>query len=204
MGSPPCSSHDVFMNEVLPVNILPCVPLMISSKLHNENPMFSAPMHATRAYRDIGVETGAAAAAPVQLILMLYDGGIDALTQALAQVQPKDRNARQAAITRALRIVDEGLLASLDDSGGGITQQLRELYGYMTRRMLAASLGTDPAPLAEVRTLLKDLRGAWNELAQLPAGGGVGSALGGGLGSLAQAAPGAAATRAQQLAGVRT
>lgn len=174
--------------------------------------MFSAPMHATRAYRDIGVETGAASAAPVQLILMLYDGGIDALTQALAQVQPKDRNARQAAITRAVRIVDEGLLASLDDSGGGITQQLRELYGYMTRRMLAASLGADPAPLAEVRTLLKDLRGAWHELAQAPArggvgpvaGGGAGSAAGGSFGTSAHHAPGAAATRAQHLAGVRT
>lgn len=128
--------------------------------------MFSAYQNATRTYRDIGLETRAAASDPVSLILMLYDGAIDALTQAQAHFKSGDRSARQAAISRAVRIVDEGLSAALDDTGGEITQHLRELYGYMTRRILSASLALDAAPLAEVQGLLKDLRGAWQEIAQ--------------------------------------
>ena len=131
--------------------------------------MFSAYQHATRAYRDIGLETGAAGADPVGLIVMLYDGAIDALTQALAHFESGNAAARQASISRAVRIVDEGLSASLNEVGGDITRQLRELYGYMTRRMLSASLTIDPAPLVEVRKLLRELRGAWGEIAALPA-----------------------------------
>jgi flagellar protein FliS len=132
--------------------------------------MFSAYQHATRAYRDIGLETGAAGADPVGLIVMLYDGAIDALTQGLAGFESGNVPARQAAISRAIRIVDEGLSGSLSEVGGDITRQLRELYGYMTRRMLSSSLTLDPAPLAEVRKLLKELRGAWGDIAPAAAG----------------------------------
>ena len=127
--------------------------------------MFNAYQNATRTYRDIGLETRAAASDPVSLILMLYDGAIDALIQAQAHFKTGDCDARQVAISRAVRIVDEGLSAALDESGGEITLHLRELYGYMTRRMLSASLTVDAAPLAEVQGLLKDLRSAWNEIA---------------------------------------
>ena len=130
--------------------------------------MFSAYQNATRSYRDIGLETGVAGAEPVRLIVMLYDGAIDSLTQALAHFQSADMAARQKAITRAVRIVDEGLSGCLDERGGDITRQLRELYGYMTRRMLSASLAIDPAPIEEVRKLLKELRGAWSDIATLP------------------------------------
>lgn len=133
--------------------------------------MFSAYQHATRAYRDIGLETGATGARPLDLIVMLYDGAIDALTQAIARFAANDQIGRQQAIARAVRILDEGLSASLDPSGGEITSHLRELYGYMTRRTLHASLTADPAPLEEVRKLLKDLRGAWAEIATQPSTG---------------------------------
>lgn len=128
--------------------------------------MFNAYQNATRTYRDIGLETRAAASDPVSLILMLYDGAIDALVQAQAHFKTGDCDARQVAISRAVRIVDEGLSAALDESGGEITVHLRELYGYMTRRMLSASLTVDATPLAEVQGLLKDLRSAWTEIAQ--------------------------------------
>ena len=130
--------------------------------------MFSAYQNATRTYRDVGLETRAATADPVNLILMLYDGAIDALTQAQAHFTSGDRTARQAAITRAVRIVDEGLSAALDAGAGDLTHQLRELYSYMTRRILTASLTSDAAPLSEVQGLLRDLRSAWQELAQRP------------------------------------
>ena len=128
--------------------------------------MFNAYQNATRTYRDIGLETRAAASDPVSLILMLYDGALDALVQAQAHFKTGDCGARQAAISRAVRIVDEGLSAALDESGGDITLHLRELYGYMTRRMLSASLTVDAVPLTEVQGLLRELRSAWNEIAE--------------------------------------
>jgi flagellar protein FliS len=55
---------------------------------------------------------------------------------------------------------------SLDTGrGGAIAAQLFELYEYMGRRLLLASLRNDPAGLAEVAGLLRELRGAWTELA---------------------------------------
>lgn len=139
--------------------------------------MFNAYQNATRTYRDIGLETRVAASDPLSLILMLYDGAIDALTQAQAHFNTGDCGARQAAISRAIRIVDEGLSAALNENGGEITHHLRDLYGYMTRRMLSASLAVDAAPLAEVQGLLKDLRSAWNEIAQRPPGSRIADAV---------------------------
>lgn len=160
--------------------------------------MFNAYQNATRTYRDIGLETRAAASDPVSLILMLYDGAIDALTQAQAHFKSGDRSARQLAISRAVRIIDEGLSSALDENGGDIAQHLRELYGYMTRRILSASLTVDAAPLAEVQGLLKDLRGAWQEIAQRPSG-----AADAGATPALQASQRPGATRVSGLAGAR-
>jgi flagellin-specific chaperone FliS len=38
----------------------------------------------------------------------------------------------------------------------------------MNHRLLLGSLRNDPAPLEEVRRLLQDLKGAWDEIAQAP------------------------------------
>ena len=133
--------------------------------------MFGAYRNFTQAYRQVGLETGIAAARPIDLILMLYDGAIDALTCALTRHQAGAGGAHSADLTRAIRIIDEGLSASLDPNGGAIGGQLRDLYGYMTRRLLAASLSREAAPIEEVRKLLGELRSAWSELAATQANG---------------------------------
>ena len=131
--------------------------------------MFSAYRHSTQAYIQVATETGVAGAKPVDLVIMLYEGAIDALTHALAHVKTADRAARGASIGRAIRIIDEGLKASLDDAGGDITQQLHSLYAYMTQRLLAAKLHDERQPAEEVRTLLKDLQACWLEISVRPA-----------------------------------
>lgn len=131
--------------------------------------MFSAYRHSTQAYAQVATETGVAGAKPVDLVIMLYEGAIDALTHALAHVKPADRAARGASIGRAIRIIDEGLKASLDDAGGDITQQLHSLYAYMTQRLLEAKLHDQRQPAEEVRTLLKDLQACWLEISVRPA-----------------------------------
>jgi len=124
------------------------------------------PVNAAKAYAQIGVETGVHAADPVKLVLMLYDGALLAIGDAQRHMTEGAIAAKGQAVSRAISIIDGGLKVSLDTSrGGAIAAQLFELYEYMGRRLLLASLRNDPAGLAEVAGLLRELRGAWTELA---------------------------------------
>jgi flagellar protein FliS len=114
------------------------------------------------AYRRVGVETGVDAATPHQLVTMLFDGFGDAIAQARAALQRCDIEAKCKAITRAVRIVDEGLKASLDvRAGGKLAEDLLALYGYVALRLTQANLNSDGAALDECQTLLEPVRSAW-------------------------------------------
>jgi flagellar protein FliS len=114
------------------------------------------------AYRTVGVETGVAAASPHQLVTMLFDGFGDALSQARSAMARREIEAKGRAITRAVRIVDEGLRANLDHAAGGkLAQDLSALYGYVTVRLTQANLRNDPAALDECAALMEPVRSAW-------------------------------------------
>ena len=72
---------------------------------------------------------------------MLFDGFGDAIAQARAALQRRDIEAKCKAISRAARIVDEGLKASLDvRAGGKLGEDLLALYGYVAVRLTQANL----------------------------------------------------------------
>lgn len=132
-------------------------------------PLIMVPNNAARAYARIGLETGVAAANPHRLILMLFDGAIAATTDAAAQLAEHRIADKGKAISSAIRIIEEGLKASLDpESGGEIAKSLRELYDYMNRRLLLSSLRNDIVGLAEVTRLLTELREAWAAIGARP------------------------------------
>jgi len=118
------------------------------------------------AYRKVGVETGVAGASPHQLVTMLFDGFNDAIVQAKAALQQGQVEAKCKAITRAVRIVDEGLKAPLDvQAGGELSGNLMSLYGYVTLRLTQANLNNDVAALDECVRLLEPVRSAWLAIA---------------------------------------
>ena len=123
------------------------------------------PQHFANAYRQIGVETGVASASPHHLVLMLYDGLLESVARArlamtAGEIEPKCRQ-----IGRAVRILDEGLIAALDmDAGGEIALNLRSLYQYAVLRLTWSNLRNDPALLDEVERLIRPLREAWAEI----------------------------------------
>jgi flagellar protein FliS len=124
------------------------------------------PSSAAKAYARVGVETGVHAANPVKLVLMLYDGALLAIAEATHHMADGRISDKGKAISKAISIIDGGLRVSLDTTrGGAIAAQLFELYEYMGRRLLLASLRNDTAGLAEVSELLRELRSAWAELA---------------------------------------
>jgi len=120
------------------------------------------PKNMSGAYRQIGLETGVSGASPHHLIVMLFDGALEAIAQARGAIQQHQIEVKVKAITKALSIVDEGLKASLDlQSGGELALNLNNIYAYISTRLLHANLRNDDAALAECAALLMPLREAW-------------------------------------------
>lgn len=132
--------------------------------------MFATFRHPAQAYRQIEVETGLQTADPHRLIVLLYDGAIGAIAQAKSALATHDTAAKGKAVTKAIQIVDEGLKAAVDAKAGGeVAQNLRDLYDYMTRRLVEGNLSNDFRAFDEVSGLLADLRDTWQAIAPVEA-----------------------------------
>ena len=127
--------------------------------------MFAAAQRALGAYTKVGVETTVETADPHKLVLMLYEGALCALIDAKRYMAQPDVAAKGKAITKAIAIIEDGLLASLDvKAGGKLGEHLAALYEYMCRQLLMANLHNRPELLDEVGALLGELRGAWEQI----------------------------------------
>jgi len=121
-------------------------------------------------YAKVGIETGVMGANPHKLILMLFEGALVSIASARAMIDQQRIPEKGQAITRAIDIITNGLRASLDlAQGGEIAQRLDALYEYMCMRLLHANLRNDKAALTEVASLLGEIKGAWEEIADDPA-----------------------------------
>lgn len=116
-------------------------------------------------YARVGVESGVMSASPHQLIAMLFDGAQVAIRTARIHMQQGNVAAKGQALSKALDIVNNGLLAALDrDKGGELAEHLASLYDYIARLLLAANLRNDEASLEEASRLLGDIGSAWQEI----------------------------------------
>lgn len=132
--------------------------------------MFGSRQSGVNAYANVGMETGVVAASPHKLIVMLFDGALLSLNNALMHMRAGNIGEKGKAISRAILIIDSGLRASLDKKvGGEIAEGLDSLYEYMSERLLQANLKNQPDIIEEVQRLLTDLRDAWNAIGTLPA-----------------------------------
>lgn len=121
--------------------------------------------NAINAYKNVGLESNVLSADPHKLILMLYQGVLLAIASAKNQMLRQEIAAKGASISKAMRIIDEGLRGSLDmNVGGELSQSLAALYDYMCQRLLIANLKNDPAVLDEISGLLSELKGAWEAI----------------------------------------
>lgn len=128
--------------------------------------MFAPYRNPAQAYRAVEVQTGTATASPHQLITLLYEGAITALGEAKAFMQQNKLGEKGAKIGKAIRIIEEGLKASVDVAAGGdVATNLRDLYDYMVQRLLEANARNEEAGLVEVTQLLADLRETWMAIA---------------------------------------
>ena len=135
--------------------------------------MFGSFARRASAYAQVGVETGVSTADPHQLIVMLFDGAILAISKAAAAMEAGDIPGKGATISKAIEIIANGLNASLDmNAGGELAVRLSALYEYMNERLLYANLHNNRAALDEVSGLLQGLREAWISIPQSARGAG--------------------------------
>ena len=129
--------------------------------------MFGSMQRGVNAYAKVGLETGVSAASPHKLIVMLYDGALVSILNAIANLKSGNVAAKGAAISKAINIVDNGLRASLDKKAGGeIAQNLDALYDYMSRRLLEANIKNDATIVEEIHGLMANLREAWVQIGE--------------------------------------
>lgn len=124
----------------------------------------SARNYKLAAYQSVSTHGGVASADPHRLVLMLMDGAVERLAIARGCIERNQRGdiARKAqALTQCMGLIGE-LRGSLNlAQGGALAQNLSDLYEYMLRRLLRANAENDLACIAEVSSLLGEIRSAW-------------------------------------------
>lgn len=119
---------------------------------------------AMNAYRRVGVQSAIDDASPHQLIAMLMDGALDRIASAKGAMERGETATQGALIGKAITIVDN-MRASLDhEQGGELAGRLADLYDYMERRLLEASVNAQPETLDEVSSLLREVKSGWDQM----------------------------------------
>jgi flagellar protein FliS len=128
--------------------------------------MFGATSRGINEYKRIHMETGVVDANPHRLIVMLYEGAIEACQTGLMYMRDKNIEKKGESLSKAIMIIESGLRLSLDKNADvEITQSLDALYGYMSNRLYLGHVQNQPAHILEVVKLLNDLKSAWVAIA---------------------------------------
>ena len=140
--------------------------------------MFSAySPRAANAYQRINVETSMHTIDKHQLVSLLYEGLINAIATARGAMARGDVLGKCNAISKALRILEEGLSTALDRvDGGELAQNLGDLYDYCMHRLILANARNDDALMEEVMRLIEPVATGWNQIKNNGAGPAVATA----------------------------
>lgn len=128
--------------------------------------MYTSPnLRMANAYRSVAATSSVDGASPHRLIELLFDGLSQALNAAQGAMARDDVSAKGAQIQRAIRFLEEGLKAGLDEARGGeLAQRLRSLYDYCIDRLTHANLRNDAAALVEVAALIAPVAQGWKAI----------------------------------------
>ncbi len=116
-----------------------------------------------KAYTANNLQADMSVADPHRVIQLMMQGALEKLAQAKGAIDRRDYEAKSAAISRAMALIN-GLQDSLDLSYGKIPEDLLALYEYMKGRLMDASRDMDKAPLDEVANLLITIKSAWDQI----------------------------------------
>jgi flagellar secretion chaperone FliS len=99
-----------------------------------------------------------------RIVVMLYEGAIKFLKQAVTSMQAGDHETKSRFLTKAEDIISE-LNTVLDmESGGEIANNLRALYMFMIRNLHEANIKKDVNKIEEIIKLLEELNQSWKAI----------------------------------------
>lgn len=128
--------------------------------------MFSSSGYgAANAYRQVSAHSGVESASPHQLIQMLFDGLFQSLNAARGALQRGDIEEKGRHISKAVRILQEGLVVGLDlEKGGELAANLKLLYDYSVAQLTKANVRNNEHLVEEVIKVLQPVAQGWKEI----------------------------------------
>lgn len=117
-----------------------------------------------QAYKQVSVNSQLASASPHRIVQMLMAGAIERLVQGKAAMEQGNMAAKGERLNKALEIISSlrETLSMFD--GGDVAVNLDRLYDFMMRHILDANLNNDPEKIAEVISLLSEIKSAWDQI----------------------------------------
>lgn len=104
---------------------------------------------------------------PGTVLLLLYQGAIDALNRAAGFMAAGNMADKGKQILNANDIINQ-FIASLDfEVGGELAHNLERLYRFMLEQILFANAHNEAKPLTTVVSLLTTLKSGWDEAVAL-------------------------------------
>jgi len=96
-----------------------------------------------------------------ELTLMLYEGALKFINQAIDATENNDIARANGLIIRVEDIIREFQITL--NFQYEISNQLNSLYDYMHRRLIEANMNKDIEIMKEVRDMLREFRDMWKE-----------------------------------------
>jgi flagellar protein FliS len=119
--------------------------------------------NALNVYQQNSVNT----ASKERLLLMLLDGLVKFIRQAIAGIEEKSIEKTNNNFVRAQSIISE-LMASLNmEVGGEISRSLSLLYEYMHRRLIEANMKKDTEIAKEILGFAEEIRDTFEQASKL-------------------------------------
>lgn len=123
------------------------------------------PDTAVKQYQSIATQSRIDEASPHRLIQLMMERALAKIGLARTQIKEGQVQDKGNSITDAIGIIN-GLQASLNHSADKrMSENFDALYAYMMRRLLQANLKNDTGILDEVSNLLRELKEAWDAIA---------------------------------------
>ena len=119
------------------------------------------PYHAYNQYKQNDIML----ASPEELTLMLYNGAIKFVNQAINAIDENEIEKAHISIVKTGDIIIE-LIATLN-MDYEISKGLRSLYEYLSDRLMEANIHKDKEILEEVLPFFTELRDTWKEAMEI-------------------------------------
>lgn len=128
--------------------------------------MYTPPSaRASAAYRQVDLNSQVLSASPHGLIALLFNELRSCLMGASGAMERRDIAMKARLLSKASRLIDEGLLSGLDlKAGGDLAANLHQLYSYCLLRLTQANVHNDSTMVDEVLAVLQPVIDGWSEM----------------------------------------